>query len=93
MRRLGGTVLRRLHHRWADKIFAQLDERPVVSVALLRLLFHTRPALTSALALADIRFGHYFLGTFLGLTIPIFLYCYFFEIIFQFLSSGSGEAG
>ena len=86
IRRLGGTALRSLNHRWADKIFAQLDERPVVSVALLRLLFQTLPALTYALALADIRVRHYFLGTFLGLPIPIFLYCYFFEIIFQSLS-------
>jgi uncharacterized membrane protein YdjX (TVP38/TMEM64 family) len=74
IRRLGGTALRSLNHRWADKIFAHLDERPIVSVTLLRLLFQTLPALTYALALADIRFRHYFLGTFLGLPVPIFLY-------------------
>lgn len=85
IRRLGGTALRSLNHRWADKIFSHLDERPIVSVTLLRLLFQTLPALTYALALADIRFRHYFLGTFLGLPIPIFLYCYFFEIIFQYV--------
>ena len=85
IRRLGGTALRSLDHRWADKIFAHLDERPIVSVTLLRLLFQTLPALTYALALADIRFRHYFLGTFLGLPIPIFLYCYFFDIIFQYV--------
>jgi uncharacterized membrane protein YdjX (TVP38/TMEM64 family) len=84
IRRVGGTALRSLNHRWADKIFAHLDERPIVSVTLLRLLFQTLPALTYALALADIRFRHYFLGTFLGLPIPIFLYCYFFDIIFQY---------
>ena len=83
IRRLGGTALRSLNHRWADKIFAHLDERPVISVTLLRLLFQTLPALTYALALADIRFRHYFVGTFLGLPVPIFLYCYFFDIIFQ----------
>ena len=85
IRRLGGTALRSLDHRWADKIFEHLDERPIVSVTLLRLLFQTLPALTYALALADIRFRHYFLGTFLGLPIPIFLYCYFFDIIFQYV--------
>ena len=85
IRRLGGTALRGLNHRWADKIFAHLDERPIVSVTLLRLLFQTLPALTYALALADIRFRHYFLGTFLGLPIPIFLYCYFFDIIFKYV--------
>jgi uncharacterized membrane protein YdjX (TVP38/TMEM64 family) len=85
IRRVGGTALRSLNHRWADKIFAQLDERPIVSVTLLRLLFQTLPALTYALALADIRFRHYFLGTFLGLPIPIFLYCYFFDFVFQYV--------
>ena len=85
IRYLGGTALRSLNHRWADKIFGHLDERPVVSVTLLRLLFQTLPALTYALALADIRFRHYFLGTFLGLPIPIFLYCYFFDLAFQFV--------
>ena len=85
IRHLGGTALRSLNHRWADKIFMQLDERPVISVTLLRLLFQTLPALTYALALADIRFRHYFWGTFLGLPIPIFLYCYFFDLVFQFV--------
>ncbi len=85
IRYFGGTALRSLNHRWADKVFASLDERPVISVALLRLLFQTLPALTYALALADIRFRHYFFGTFLGLPIPIFLYCYFFEVVFQYV--------
>ncbi len=85
IRQIGGTALRSLNHRWADKIFSHLDERPVLSVALLRLLFQTLPALTYALALADIRFRHYILGTFLGLPIPIFLYCYFFDVVFNYV--------
>ncbi len=85
IRHFGGTALRRLNHRWADTIFAHLDERPIASITALRLLFQTLPALTYALALADIRFRHYFLGTFMGLPLPIFLYCYFFDIIFQYV--------
>ena len=83
IRAVGGSALRSLNHKWADKIFSHLDERPILSVALLRLLFQTLPALNYALALADIRFRHYLVGTLLGLPIPIFLYCYFFEFIFQ----------
>lgn len=85
IRHVGGTALRSFNHRWADRIFAHLDERPVLSVALLRLMFQTLPALNYALALADIRFRDYWAGTLLGLPIPIFLYCYFFELIFQHL--------
>ncbi len=85
IRYFGGAALRSLNHRWADKIFMHLDERPIISVAALRLLFQTLPALTYGLALADIRFRHYFVGTFLGLPIPIVLYCYFFDIVFQYV--------
>lgn len=85
IRYFGGTALRSVNHRWADKIFAHVDERPILSVAALRLLFQTLPALTYALALADIRFRHYFVGTFLGLPIPIFLYCYFFDAVFNYV--------
>ena len=83
IRAVGGSALRSFNNKWADRIFSQLDERPVLSVTLLRLLFQTLPALNYALALADIRFRYYLVGTLLGLPIPIFLYCYFFEIIFQ----------
>jgi uncharacterized membrane protein YdjX (TVP38/TMEM64 family) len=83
IRGVGGTALRSFNHRWADKIFSHLDDRPILSVAFLRLLFQTLPALNYALALADIRFRDYLIGTALGLPLPIFLYCYFFELIFQ----------
>ncbi|MGB0910840.1 MAG: TVP38/TMEM64 family protein [Nitrospirales bacterium] len=83
IRAVGGSALRSLNNQWADRIFSQLDQRPILSVTLLRLLFQTLPALNYALALADIRFRHYLLGTLIGLPIPIFLYCYFFEAIFQ----------
>ncbi|WNM57082.1 TVP38/TMEM64 family protein [Candidatus Nitrospira allomarina] len=85
IRAVGGTALRSFNHRWADRVFAHLDERPILSVAFLRLLFQTLPALNYALALADIRFRDYLVGTAVGLPLPIFLYCYFFELIFQHL--------
>ncbi|MDR4493114.1 MAG: VTT domain-containing protein [Nitrospirales bacterium] len=83
IRKIGGNALRTLNHRWADRVFAHLDDRPIISVTLLRLMFQTLPVLNYALALADVRFRHYLLGTVLGLPIPIFLYCYFFEIVFK----------
>ncbi len=82
IRSVGGSALRGLDNKWADRIFRHLDERPILSVTLLRMLFQTLPALNYALALADIRFRDYVVGSILGLPIPIFLYCYFFEYIF-----------
>lgn len=83
IRAVGGSALRSLNHKWADRIFAHLDDRPILSVTVLRLMFQTLPALNYALALADIRFRHYAIGTLVGLPIPIMLYCYFFEIVFE----------
>jgi len=85
IRAVGGSALRSFNHRWADKIFAHLDERPIMSIAVLRLIFQTLPAVNYALALADVRFRHYFIGTLVGLPIPIFLYCYFFDLLLQHL--------
>ncbi len=85
IRTLGGSPLRSLNSQWADKVFSHLDERPILSVTVLRLTFQTLPILNYALALADVRFRHYLVGTVLGLPLPIFLYCYFFDTIFQHL--------
>jgi len=85
IRSVGGTALLSLKNKWANRIFAHLDERPILSVAILRLLFQTLPAINYALALTDLRFRHYIIGTLIGLPLPIFLYCYFFESIFQYL--------
>ena len=85
IRSVGGTALRSLNNKWGDRIFSHLDQRPILSVALLRLLFQTLPAINYALALTDLRFRHYMIGTLIGLPLPIFLYCYFFESIFQYI--------
>ena len=47
------------------------------------MVFQTVPPLNYALALARLMFHHYILGTLLGLQLPIFIYCYFFEFIFS----------
>ncbi len=85
IRSVGGTALRSLNNKWADRIFSHLDQRPILSVAILRLLFQTLPAINYALALTDLRFRHYMIGTLIGLPLPIFLYCHFFETIFQYI--------
>lgn len=73
------TALRSFNHRWADKIFAHLDERPIVSVALLRLMFQMVPALRYALALAGIRFFDDSIGTVLELPNPFLFDSSFFD--------------
>jgi uncharacterized membrane protein YdjX (TVP38/TMEM64 family) len=56
IRALGGDALRLLKNRVAVRILRELDARPIASVALLRILFQTVPALNYALAMSGIRF-------------------------------------
>ena len=79
IRALGGDALRQLKNRLAVRILRELDARPIGSVALLRLLFQTAPALNYALSLSGIRFRSYLTGTLLGLPLPVALYCIFFD--------------
>ena len=81
IRALGGDALRLLKNRVAVRILSELDAHPITSVALLRVLFQTVPALNYALAMSGIRFRAYLVGTLVGLPVPIALYCIFFDIL------------
>ena len=81
IRALGGDALRQIGNVTAKKILARLDAHPFQSVVLLRILFQTVPALDVALALSGVRSRHYLWGTLLGLPLPIFLYCLFFDYV------------
>jgi uncharacterized membrane protein YdjX (TVP38/TMEM64 family) len=85
VRLLGGDALRQLPGRLAGRIFRQLDDRPLTSVVLLRLLFQTMPAVNCALALSGVHFRHYLAGTLLGLPLPIALYCLLFDTLARHL--------
>lgn len=81
IRCIGGDALRQLDSKIATRILARLDAHPVTSVALLRVLFQTVPALNYALAMSGVRFRNYMIGTLLGLPLPIALYCLFFDYL------------
>jgi uncharacterized membrane protein YdjX (TVP38/TMEM64 family) len=81
IRLLGGSALRELDSKLARRILAHLDERPVLVITALRVLFQTVPALNYALSLSGVRFRHYLIGTLLGLPLPIAVYCLFFDYL------------
>jgi len=85
IRLLGGDALRQIKGNWARRVLAQLDARPVAGVVLLRTLLQTAPALNYALAMSGVRFRDYFIGTLLGLPLPITLYCVFFDYLARVL--------
>jgi len=81
IRAIGGDALRLLKNRVAVRLLRELDAHPIASVALLRILFQTVPALNYALAMSGIRFRTYLVGTLLGLPLPIAVYCIFFDVL------------
>jgi uncharacterized membrane protein YdjX (TVP38/TMEM64 family) len=85
IRALGGDALRLLKNRIAVRLLRQLDAQPIATVALLRVLFQTVPALNYALAMSGITFRTYLIGTLMGLPVPIALYCIFFNIVANWL--------
>jgi len=81
IRIVGGNALRQLESPFAKKILAQLDHNPIKTVVILRTLFQTAPALNYSLALSGIPFSKYFLGSLVGLLLPVIIYCTFFDLI------------
>ncbi|MCO4792406.1 MAG: VTT domain-containing protein [Bacteriovoracaceae bacterium] len=80
----GKDALRVLEkHKVAKKFFDHLDERPLRTIIVLRFIFQTAPFLNYALILSKVKFRDFFIGTFLGLPLPITLYCIFFEYLFS----------
>jgi uncharacterized membrane protein YdjX (TVP38/TMEM64 family) len=88
IRVLGGDALRLLRSRVAVRLLRELDARPIASIALLRVLFQTLPALNYALALSGVRFRAYLAGTMIGLPLPIALFCVFFDLLAAALGLG-----
>lgn len=89
VRALGADALRELDHPLARRLFARLDAAPVRSIAVLRLIFQTVPALNYALALSGVKLRHYVAGTMLGLPLPIAV----ITLLFDTLSHWFGWVG
>jgi uncharacterized membrane protein YdjX (TVP38/TMEM64 family) len=81
IRYVGGDALRKLDNKIAAGLLRQLDAHPIRSVALLRVMFQTVPALNYTLAMSGVSFRQYLAGTLLGLPLPIMLYCLFFDYL------------
>ena len=81
---VGKDALRSLEkQRYAKNFFKHLDDKPIRTIILLRLIFQTAPFLNYALILSNVRFRDFLWGTLFGLPIPIFFYCVFYEVIFK----------
>jgi len=71
VRAVGGKPLKHIRRPLMARMLAQLDEKPVRTVALLRLIFWMGPMLNYGLALSSVRYRDYLLGSAIGLMMPI----------------------
>jgi uncharacterized membrane protein YdjX (TVP38/TMEM64 family) len=71
VRSVGGKPLGEVSWPPARRILAGLERRPVLTIASLRALLLLNPPLNYALALTPVRHRHHFLGSALGLVVPV----------------------
>jgi uncharacterized membrane protein YdjX (TVP38/TMEM64 family) len=71
VRTVGGKALGKVQNRWMIRALAALDDRPIRTVALLRLTFWLAPPLNYALALSNVRMRDYLVGSALGFVLPV----------------------
>lgn len=79
VRRVGGQALAEVRRAWIARVLAMLDRRPILTVAVLRIVFFLAPALNYGLAMTRIRFRDFFVGSALGLLPPVITIAIAFE--------------
>jgi uncharacterized membrane protein YdjX (TVP38/TMEM64 family) len=82
VRGIGGQALAELDRPFLKKMLGRLEARPVLTVALLRMVLILLPALNYALALSPIRYRSYLLGSAIGLMPPLLVATLLFDLIF-----------
>jgi uncharacterized membrane protein YdjX (TVP38/TMEM64 family) len=71
IRAVGGQPLGMIRNRRVQAMLARLDQRPILTVALIRLITWLAPATNYVLALSSVRFRDYFIGSAIGLALPV----------------------
>ncbi len=82
VRAIGGRPLAGLERPLFKKLLARLEQRPVATVALLRVVLWLGAPLNYALALSPISYRSYLLGSFLGLLPPLLVAAVIVERLF-----------
>jgi uncharacterized membrane protein YdjX (TVP38/TMEM64 family) len=83
VRGIGGQPLGELKRAWLRKMIAQLERRPIRTVALLRLVLWMAPVVNYALALSPVRYRDYAIGSACGLAIPVAAAAAFMHVLLR----------
>lgn len=86
VRTVGGQPLAAIERPIFRKILDRLVTQPVRTVALLRLIFWMAPPLNYALAMSNVKFRHYFVGSAIGLVAPVTLAALFLDWLLTFIA-------
>jgi len=71
VRAIGGQPLGEIRQPRLRAVLARLEQRPIGTIAVLRLFLWLAPALNYALALSPVRYRDYVAGSAIGLVIPV----------------------
>lgn len=85
VRGIGGSPIADIDSDWVRQILGQLDDHPIRTVALLRLVFFANPIINLSLVLTDIRFRDYFVGSILGFILPLAAIALAFDSVMAFV--------
>ncbi len=66
-------------------MMSKLDEFPVKTVVVLRLLFFMAPAVNYMLALSSVNFKNFLVGTVVGLAIPLTVAVFFIDHLITYM--------
>lgn len=83
VRKIGGTPVGELKAKWARKVLRYLEESPIRTIFILRTFMLLNPHLNYILALSAVSFRSYFIGSALGLILPIGFYAIGLEYFFS----------
>ena len=79
VRTVGGQPLGEVKRPIVRRILARLESHPIATIAILRLIFWTPPALNYACAMSPMRLRDFVIGSALGLAPPIVVAVIFFD--------------
>lgn len=71
VRTVGGQPLVAIERPLFKRVMAMLDDHPLRTVVVLRLIFFTSPAISAALALTGVRFRDHLVGSIVGMAVPV----------------------
>ena len=71
VRRIGGQALTNVQWRFVQRMMTRLERKPVVTVVILRTFLFLSPSLNYALALSNVSFKNFMIGSTIGLVAPM----------------------